>query len=486
MSRFDTKVDLSNYLMPYQARWLEDDSRFKIWEKTRRGGMSFVQALEDVFDASREEKPIDVFFSSADASAATEYILYVQFWAELLGEAADFLGEVVIDSKNDIKALSVKFSTGKRIVALTSNPKAFRSKGGKLVLDEFAFHEQQDAMWKAAKPIVTWGFPVRVISTYNGKGNRYARMVADAKKGKELVNGKWRAASGTGQKANAWSLHTTTIEDAVAQGLADKILGRELTAAERLAWLDEERDACGDDATWMQEYMCEPVDGATAWLTYELIASCEHEDAGKPELYKGGPCYFGNDIGLRHDLWVLPIFEEVGDVLWCRELVRLKKKKFREHDAEMERVFRQYRIVRGCMDQTGMGEKPVEDAKRRYGETRIEGVIFNTGSHLLMANTGKQALEDRKLRIPIDPALRDSLHKLQSVPGPNNQPRFMATSDAAGHADEAWAIFLALLAAINESVVYAYEAAQERRGLGFQMQADFSDEDAGQRDGFEL
>ena len=471
--KFSAPVDLSKYLLPYQARWLEDTSRFKMWEKTRRGGMSYVQALEDVFDASRADKPTDVFFSSADASAATEYILYVRFWAELVGAAADYLGETVIDSEKDIKALSVRFATGKRIVALTSNPKAFRSKGGKLVLDEFAFHEQQDAMWKAAKPIVTWGFPVRVISTYNGKGNRYARMVADAKKGKELIDGRWVPIAG--QKANAWSLHTTTIEDAVAQGLADKILGRSLTPVEREAWLQEERDACGDEATWMQEYMCEPVDGATAWLTYELIASCEDPEAGKPDLYKGGPCFFGNDIGLRHDLWVLPVFEEVGDVLWCRELIRLKKKKFAEHDAEMERVFQRYRIARGRMDQTGMGEKPVEDAKRRYGESRVEGVIFTPGNRLLMANAGKQAFQDRKIRIPPDPALRDSLHKLQSVPGQNNQPRFMATSDAAGHADEAWAIFLAVTAADQPVAIYEYEAVKEDVRGGWRSRPDETD-----------
>jgi len=155
------KTKATGYLLPYQVRWLQDKSRFKIWEKTRRGGMSYVQAYEDVEDASKDDKPMDVFFSSADASAATEYILYVQKWAKALNIACEFVGEVVLDSERDIKALSVTFSTGKRIVALTSNPRAFRSKGGKLVLDEYAFHEQQDAMWKAAKPIQRQRQPLR-------------------------------------------------------------------------------------------------------------------------------------------------------------------------------------------------------------------------------------------------------------------------------------------------------------------------------------
>ncbi|EDU3771578.1 terminase, partial [Salmonella enterica subsp. enterica serovar Minnesota] len=39
------------------------------------------------------------------------------------------------------------------------------------------------------------------------------------------------------------------------------------------------------------------------------------------------------------------------------------------------------------------------------------------------------------------------LHRLQKVSGPTGQPRFVAESDAAGHADRTWACFLALNAA---------------------------------------
>ena len=88
---------LSSYFLPYQVKWINDDSRFKIVEKSRRVGMTYAQSYEDVRDAAKADG-MDVWFSSADESAAAEYILYCQQWAKLFDAAAEYLGEVVIDS----------------------------------------------------------------------------------------------------------------------------------------------------------------------------------------------------------------------------------------------------------------------------------------------------------------------------------------------------------------------------------------------------
>jgi phage FluMu gp28-like protein len=419
----------SAYFLPYQVRWINDPARFKIVEKSRRTGFTYAQSYEDVRDAARAEKPLDVWFSSADESAAKEYIRYCEQWTKLFKIAAENLGEQVIDRDDDIKALVIAFASGKRIHALSSNPKAFRSKGGKLVLDEFAFHKSPEEMWKAAGPVITWGFPVRVLSTYNGKGNRYYRMVEDARKG------------------NRWSLHTVTIEDAVAQGLVDKVLGRPATEAERQAFLLDCRETAGDEETYQQEYLCVPVDEATAWLTWDLITANEHPDAGRPELYQGGDCYVGMDIGRRRDLTVIWVIERVGDVLWTREVVRMKGASFAEQDAEQDRIFAAYRVRRCCMDQGGMGEKPVEDAQLRHGEYRVEGVIFSGVVKQHLATLGKQAFEDRKARIPAERAIRESHHAVRKTTTIAGNPRFDADRSEVGHADEFWAHMLALHAA---------------------------------------
>ncbi|MFP3944322.1 MAG: terminase large subunit domain-containing protein [Alphaproteobacteria bacterium] len=418
--------------LPYQERWLQDRSRFKIVEKSRRVGFTYVQAYEDTVDAARSTDAMDVWFSSADETAAKEYINYCGGWARLLDIGAKDFGESLIDKEEDLKSFWINFASGKRITALSSSPKNFRSKGGKLVLDEFAFHRDPEAMWKAAAPIVTWGYPIRILSTYNGKGNRYYRMVQNAKNGR----GKHK-----------FEVHTVTIEDAVRDGLVDKILGRKATDAERAAFIEECREIAGDEETYLQEYMCEPVDEATAWLTWEMIGACQHGKAGKPIFYEGGDCYVGMDIARRRHLTVIWVIERVGDVLWTREVIALKNASFKAQDDELDRVMSSYRVRRVCMDQTGIGEKPVEDAKRRHGAYRVEGVLFTPAAKHHLANLGKEAFEDRTARIPESRQISESHHAVRKLITAAGNPRFDAEASEVGHADEFWAHMLALHAA---------------------------------------
>ncbi len=158
------------------------------------------------------------------------------------------------------------------------------------------------------------------------------------------------------------------------------------------------------------------------------------------------------------------MLEEVGDVLWVREIAERRGATFAEQDMILDDLMARYRVMRVCMDQTGMGEKPVEDAKRRHGTSRVEGVLFTASAKLGLATVGKQAFEDRRLRIPQSvQALRSDLHKLQKVSGPTGAPRFVAESDDAGHADRTWALFLALSAASSPKIEYGYTPATQRR-----------------------
>ncbi len=422
---------LADHFLPYQQRWLQDESRLKIAEKSRRIGWTYVQSYEDARDAARQGG-MDVWFSSADESAAREYILYVEQWAKLFHLAAEVLGEVVLSARDDIKALSVRFASGHRINALSSNPKAFRSKGGKLVLDEYAFHPDPDALWRAAAPIITWGYPARVISTHNGQGQRYFRMVEEARKG------------------NRWSLHSVTIEQALNEGLLDKILGRAASEADRAGFLADCRATAGDEETYLQEYLCQPIDATTAYLTWDLITSAEHPHAGDPEHYQGGPCYLGMDIARRRDLTVILVAELVGDVLWTRELTRMKGETFAAQLAELDRLLGRYDVRRACLDQTGIGEGPTEQAQRKHGAGRIEGVVFTAAVKADLATRLKQRYEDRQLRTPAERAFRDAHHAVRRQTTAAGNVRFDADRSEAGHSDEFWAHALA---------VHAYDGA---------------------------
>jgi phage FluMu gp28-like protein len=106
-----------------------------------------------------------------------------------------------------------------------------------------------------------------------------------------------------------------------------------------------------------QEFELKWLDEASAWLSYELIDGAEHELAGLPANYAGGPCYVGVDIGARNDLFVIYVLEQVGDVLWTREIITRKRVPFAEQDALLAEVFNAYRVLRCCMDQTRHGRK---------------------------------------------------------------------------------------------------------------------------------
>ncbi len=237
------------YFLPYQKAWLADKSTIKIINKSRRIGLTYVQAYEDVQDAATGK--CDVWFSSSDLGNAAGYIDYCKKWASILNMAAKDLGFVVVDSEQDYKAYRIEFSSGKRITALSSSPKALRGKGGKIVLDEFAYHDNPIDMWRAAKPATMWGFPLRILSTPNGKNSLFWHFLHDIEIG----------------KLNHWSRHVIDIYTAVDQGLFDKISGRKTTARERADWIASLQQDSRDHDTFLQEYCCHAVDESTAFLT---------------------------------------------------------------------------------------------------------------------------------------------------------------------------------------------------------------------------
>ncbi|MEW5970233.1 MAG: terminase family protein [Pseudomonadota bacterium] len=411
------------FFLPYQRDWINDKSQIKIVEKSRRVGLTFCQAYEDVRDCV-EKNVSSVWFSSADISAGKEYIEYCLKFAELFQIAAEDLGEQIVDS---ISVLMVRFANNTKICALSSSPKAFRSKGGKVVLDEFAFHQNADELWKAARPCITWGFPLRILSTHNGKSCLYYHFLEETKKSK--LN---------------WSLHTIDIHRAVNEGLVDKIYGRPTTEIERQAWLENERKSCGDESTWLQEYCCIPVDETTAFLTYDLIRSCEADNILMPPENITGHVYAGIDIGREKDLTVIWLLEKLGNHKYTRHVVELAKMPYREQEEIITNIFKNCKLQRACIDATGIGDNLAESLQHRFGRYRVEKVKFTQQSKEAMATDLKMQFDDRLLLIPPDENIRKDLHSIKKVITSAGNIRFdVNRSDTDGHADRFWALALA-------------------------------------------
>jgi phage FluMu gp28-like protein len=441
----------NKYFLPYQIDWLKDRSAIKVWEKARRIGATYTQSFEDVEDCVEKRVP-DVWFSSADETAAKEYIDYCGMWAKIFNIVAKPLGQVILDEDKHIKALAIDIGS-RRIHGLTSNPKKFRSKGGKVVLDEFAHHDDPRKMWAAAKPSAMWGDPVRILSTHFGRG-LFWQFVHRIESGK--------------QKKSKWSLHTTDLFQAVKDGLANKILsktlGRNPTDSEIADWIEEQREDCGDEEIWQQEYCCNAVDEATAFLTYELIVKCELADIYKSLAEIEGDIYVGMDIGRKKHLSVIWLLEKLGHVKYSRQVMVLEKAPFKSQREALFEILKHPKMRRACIDATGLGMQLAEEALEAFGRYRVEAVTFNNSVKEDLAYGLLPAFEDRTLYIPAEPEIREDLHSMKKIVTASNNIRFDAAySDKLGHGDRFWACALANHAAADKSSGPACTASRKRR-----------------------
>ena len=420
---------------PYQRRWVETKARFKVGMFARQTGKTFTTTYEIAQDClladTEEQRARWVILSRGERQAKEAMEEGVKRHCQALGALVRSV-ETEWRGEATYKALEVVFPHGSRITALPANPDTARGFSANVFLDEFAFHADSRKIWAALFPVISAGWKLRVVSTPNGKGNKfYDLMTSDDP---------------------VWYRQVTDIYQAVADGLPRDI--------------EELKRALGDPDAWAQEYELRWLDEASAWLPYDLINACEHPEAGDPRGYRGGPAFVGVDIAARNDLFVIWVVEAVGDVLWTREVIARRRISFAEQDELLDEVFARYRVVRCAMDQTGMGEKPVEDARRRHGSLRVEGVLFTGPTKMLLATEGKEAFEDRKIRIPQgDVALRADLHSLKKVTGPTGTPRFVVDQESGphSHADRAWACFLAVHAAAGSAVEIDFRALGARR-----------------------
>lgn len=424
------------FFLPYQSKWLKDDSLVKIWEKSRRIGATYAQSYEDVRDCV-DGKVKKVWFSSADESAGKEYIDECGKWASVFNVAAVLENEIIIDERNGVKSLMLQFDDGAQIHALTSNPKRFRSKGGKIVLDEFAFHEDPKALWKAAKPAATWGFPIRILSTHNGTASQFNQFV-------ERINeGKLR-----------WSHHKTDIYTAVEQGLLDKIRGRKTSAEERDKWISEQREDCFDEEAFLEEYCCIPVDGRSAFITYEMLSAVSDAHIlwnGEPPARVLGDLYLGMDIGRRKDLSVIWVIEKIGPMRFTRMVKVMDRAAFRYQREVLYSLMEHPNMRRAAIDNTGIGMQLAEEAKDTFGQYRVEEVTFTGPMKEQMAYGLRTNIESKELIIPDDKVIREDFHSIKRIPGAGRNVRFAVEGDTDGHADRFWAAALAELAAKSYS-----------------------------------
>jgi phage FluMu gp28-like protein len=191
------------------------------------------------------------------------------FWAKHIHAAAQELEEVVLkDEDKDITVYRIRFASGFEIWCLPSVARSLRSKQGRVILDEAAFVEDLGELLKAAMALLMWGGCVRILSTHNGDDNPFNELIKEIRDGKK-----------------DYSLHRTTLDDALSQGFYKRIClvkKKEWTWLAETLWRDELITSYGDGAD--EELFCIPVRAGTRYFSSVLLESAS--DAGAKILRK--------------------------------------------------------------------------------------------------------------------------------------------------------------------------------------------------------
>ena len=237
-------MKIDSILLPYQKKWVQDKSAVKFYEKSRRIGITWAEALDNVLTAatsnsmderSRTDRPrsvsdgriysdqasernnrtlsrgMDVWYIGYNKDMAKEYIDTCADWARRLNQAVSKIYDnEIINEDKKILSYSITFHSGYKITALSGRPSNLRGKQGKAVIDEAAFHDDLKETMKAALAFLIWGGKVAVISTHFGEDNIFNEYIEDIRKGR--LN---------------YSLHRTTFDDAINDGLYERV--REIT-----------------------------------------------------------------------------------------------------------------------------------------------------------------------------------------------------------------------------------------------------------------
>lgn len=421
-------------LLRYQQDWINDKSKLKAWVKSRQIGYSFVGTLGPTLECL-DAKTLWIFLSksqrqSIELSHKAKDHLDAMRAIEIAARGATLEDEKygIVDGVEVTQSTITIPHTKSRMIFLPANPDTARGYSGNVMLDEFAFHKDAKAIYGAIYPSITRGYKIAMGSTPFGESGMFYEIAT---------------------KKSGYSVHTTDIYQAVADGL------NQLPGVSDEQFIQMLRDGCPDDDIWEQEYCCKFISDATSYIPWELIQSAESAQATSDlpaDISTRGDLYLGADIGRRKDLTVLVLLEKLGDVFWVRAIIRMRAKSFAEQRAVIEGLMDTLRIRRFCQDASGLGMQLAEELAKRYGTSRVEPVTFNMAVKEDLAVRTRRNFEQSTIRIPEDRALRSAIHGIRRIPTAAGHFRFDAERSEAGHSDEFWALALALMAADGKQI----------------------------------
>lgn len=425
----------------FQIAHLNDDSTFRIEDKSRQIAWSFTVAAEAVAGAVLDGESTE--FVSINQDEAAEKVRYARRVYEHLEISG--LPKLKGDS-----VFGMEFDNGARIISLPSRPPRGKAKFN-IVLDEFAHVMHDREIYTAALPIISRGGRMRVGSSPMGATGMHWEISQEELRdfpGFVRVKTPWWLVDGfcAAPSAGAHSMPTAERVERFGNVRIQDIYANML--------LDD----------FQQEYECVYVDEVVSFFPWSLIRKNEDDKllsykfsdpddveqvartmkeqiaAGKIEPVLTG----GVDVGRKRHLTEIALVGVAGPLSPLRLMVSLDRVPFDDQEQLIRHLLRVLPIQAMLIDQNGIG---MHLAENLAADTIAEGVDFTNPSKQDWATATKIGMERQQTPIPKDRALAYQIHSVKKRVTAAKHNVFDTEKNEKHHADKFWAWSLALAAA---------------------------------------
>ncbi|ASN71011.1 hypothetical protein 7S12_25 [uncultured Caudovirales phage] len=481
--RSETAPTTPVVLLPYQQKWIGIRAPLKVGEKSRRIGLTWAEAADNVLVAASAKNAggQTVYYLGYNQDMTVEYIQACAMWARAFNYAAEEIEEGIWpdeDPDKKIKTYTITFPSGHRIVALTSRPSNLRGRQGVVVIDEAAFHSDLAELLKAALALLIWGGEVHVISTHDGTENAFNELIEEIRAGKRKGH-----------------LFRCTFSEAVADGLYDRVCMRRgipHIKEEEEAWVQDVYSFYGDAAT--EELDCVPSQGGGAYLSLALVESRTSRESPVlrlkyPQGYETAPehvrlaeslewcerellpllkamptgvqSFYGMDFARSGDLSVFwPLLKEQNLRKRTPFVLEMRNVPFKQQEQILFYIVRRLpNFLKGAHDARGNGQQIAEAAAVEFGFNCIEQVMLTEGWYRDNMPPFKAALEDDTLYgIPADKDVTGDIRAFRVVKGVARIPEQRTTEKGGDkrHGDAGVALVLGDFASRQEVEIFEY------------------------------
>ncbi|GHU09569.1 hypothetical protein FACS1894151_07600 [Spirochaetia bacterium] len=457
----------------WQQDHIRDTNKYSIVLKSRRTGFSFDVALKGIIKSNDKARfKYTRQFVSYNEDDAKEKITYAKEFYHSVPEK--YKKELVSETKTTMEFYDKGKKSTSRLISIACRPP--RGRGGDIVFDEMAIYppNRTRIIYTAGLPVIARGGCIEIGSTPLGKMGTFFDIYNDRKEYPHFAR----------YMVPWWASTALCLKEKISDAIK---LAPFMDTQERVELFGTETLKTIFHSMFLedfqQEFECAFIDSALSYISLDLIyantpgmreedrAGALSDGEGEPvddngieikafktvddlllgyDPDKHGRLFLGYDVARFRDASVIFLLGQLpnGKKRTVAE-IEMVNTKFKIQKENMRKIMRGLPVVRGMIDRTGIGLQMCEDLQEEFGETRIEGVQFNTAPKEMLAIGVRTGLENKEFLLHNEKKFQRQVHSIKRTALAGGVFRYDSQRDEDGHADSFWAWALSNCAVVE-------------------------------------